>query len=390
MNAWSPGLLDIHHINTGLGDATLFILPDGTTMLLDAGDLNPPSLDSAGVDFAEPRPNPTRRPGEWISRYIHQALAHDHEAVLDYVVITHFHGDHMGSISDRDRASGSGAFQLTGITEVGERIPSRRILDRGWPDYAYPAPLADGTMRNYRAFVRWQAENRGSVVERFAPGRCDQITMVRDPGSWDHFEIRNVAANGVVWTGVGTRTRKHFPTIENADPGSRPPENLCSIAMRVSYGRFNYFTGGDIQGIVQPGEPAWYDVETPVARVVGPVDVNVVNHHGYFSSESEFFLASLQPRVHILSIWCHDQPDTKLLRRLLSTRLYAGPRDVFATNLVPARRGALGPLVDEFGSTQGHILVRVDPGGNRYRVMVLDDSQESYAVTATHGPYISR
>lgn len=28
---WSPGTLDIHHINTGQGNATFFVLPDGTT-----------------------------------------------------------------------------------------------------------------------------------------------------------------------------------------------------------------------------------------------------------------------------------------------------------------------------------------------------------------------
>ena len=31
MKPWTPGTLDIHHINTGRGDSTLFIFPDGTT-----------------------------------------------------------------------------------------------------------------------------------------------------------------------------------------------------------------------------------------------------------------------------------------------------------------------------------------------------------------------
>jgi hypothetical protein len=30
MEPWTPGTLDIHHVNTGKGDATLLILPDGT------------------------------------------------------------------------------------------------------------------------------------------------------------------------------------------------------------------------------------------------------------------------------------------------------------------------------------------------------------------------
>jgi len=34
---WTPGTLDIHQISTGRGNAALFILPDGTTLLVDAG-----------------------------------------------------------------------------------------------------------------------------------------------------------------------------------------------------------------------------------------------------------------------------------------------------------------------------------------------------------------
>jgi hypothetical protein len=33
LDPWTPGSLDIHHISTGLGNAALLILPDGTTCL---------------------------------------------------------------------------------------------------------------------------------------------------------------------------------------------------------------------------------------------------------------------------------------------------------------------------------------------------------------------
>ena len=35
--AWTEGHLDIHHINTGKGECAFLMLPDGTTMLVDAG-----------------------------------------------------------------------------------------------------------------------------------------------------------------------------------------------------------------------------------------------------------------------------------------------------------------------------------------------------------------
>ena len=38
---WKKGELDIHHIYTGRGESSFFILPDGTTLLIDAGDWDP-------------------------------------------------------------------------------------------------------------------------------------------------------------------------------------------------------------------------------------------------------------------------------------------------------------------------------------------------------------
>ena len=36
---WQPGMLDIHQISSGRGNAGLYIFPDGTTLLVDAGEL---------------------------------------------------------------------------------------------------------------------------------------------------------------------------------------------------------------------------------------------------------------------------------------------------------------------------------------------------------------
>jgi len=47
-------------------------------------------------------------------------------------------------------------------------------------------------------------------------------------------------------------------------------------------------------------------------------------------------------------------------------------------------------MLDRLKSAQGHIVVRVDPGGETFRVIVLDDSAESYKVKSVHGPYKSR
>src|SRR5690348_11346554 len=87
---WTPGTLDIHQINTGRGNAAFLMLPDGTTMLIDAG--NGGNLPPRGTP---PKPDPSRTPAEWIVRYV-RAMGAER---IDYALVTHFHDDHMGAMA---------------------------------------------------------------------------------------------------------------------------------------------------------------------------------------------------------------------------------------------------------------------------------------------------
>jgi hypothetical protein len=384
---WEPGMLDIHQISTGQGNSAFFIFPDGTTMLLDAGDRGLPSLVGA-------RPNNSRTPGEWITRYIKRMLPAGSPQEIDYFVLTHFHDDHWGHLGPETKTAASGAYRLSGVTEVGDSLPFHLVLDRGWPDYQYPYPTAQqGPLQrplyhNYRAFLKWQAEHHGTKVERFRAGRKDQIVLRRDRTGFPDFEVRNIAVNGEIWIGVGDTTKSHFPPVESLPREDLPTENMCCIGFRLHYGKFDYFSGGDIPGTPPAGFPAWHDVETPVAKVVGPVEVLLLNHHGNMDSQNAFFLSMLLPRVEIFSVWSKDHPGQAVLDRLLSQRVYPGPRDIFATQMSPANREVIGPrLMDQLKSTEGHVVVRVGLGGANFHVYILDDLTESYAVTAVHGPY---
>lgn len=382
---WQKGTLDIHHINTGKGDAAFFILPDGTTMLVDAGSHSRPP----GPRETDARPDDSRSPGEWIARYIDHMLEGFHEKRINYALLTHFDTDHMGGLTPEAKNSERGDYKLTGITDVGERIPIDKMIDRAWPDYNWPKPLTSEHIANYRKFLDWQIANRGLEVERFQVGRNDQIVLLKSPSEYPGFEIRNIVADGVVWTGVGTNIRNHFPPVETV-PDDLPTENMSSLAIRLSYGRFDYFTGGDLLGIPPAGSPAWRDIETPVAPVVGPVDVNVLNHHGFIDAENAFFIQTLRPRVNIIQTWVASQPAPGTLSRLQSSRLYPGPRDFFATNMKEETRIVLGSAIEKFKSQQGHIVIRVQPGGDTYFIYILDDSAESFKITAVYGPYESR
>lgn len=356
---WTPGTLDIHQISTGRGNAAFFLFPDGTTMLVDAGSV------TGNLPDTEQRPNASRTPGGWIVRYIERTMA-PQPPRIDYAVITHFHTDHMG-----------------GIEEVGAAIPIGKLIDRGT---AYlPPPQTDKAMLSYEMFIA----RRGVKRESIRVGVANQITL-RQPDAFKNFEVRNVAANGWVWTGIGDDSKSVFPPLAMIDKEDKPSENMCSIGLRIRYGKFDYWTGGDIPGVPDPGSPDWQSVETAVARAIGPTDVHVVNHHGSISPESAFFLATLNSAVMIVPAWSPTHPSQDVLKRMMTSRLYPGPHDIFVTTLREPTKASIGPRVSQLKATHGHIVVRVAPGGDQYNVYVLDDTNEEMNVIGTFGPYVSQ
>ena len=102
--AWEKGCLDIHAINSGRGECYLYILPDGTTLLVDAGEVT-----AAGVENIQRKPDEATRPYVTYSRYIKHFLP-EGKTKLDYMYLTHFHIDHMGE----DNAAHPGTRPDTG------------------------------------------------------------------------------------------------------------------------------------------------------------------------------------------------------------------------------------------------------------------------------------
>lgn len=376
--AWEKGNLDIHFISTGRGNSIFILMPDGTTMLIDAGDLNQDS------ERLTPRvPDSSKTPGQWIADYILDFHPQKKQAKLDYVLITHYHDDHIGIFSPQSEKNGEGGYQLSGITGVASIIPIKKIIDSG-NDFRPTGEDVDSFFANqikeYRNFIQKQEKTKGVQYEKFKVGSESQFRLINDSNAFPEFVVKNLFSNGVI-----AAVSDSSVAITKYRSGDLPPENDLSSGIRISYGLFDFYTGGDIPGIGHTGTPDTESMESLVAPVIGNVDVATLNHHGNRNSQNEFYVRTLQPRVWIGQSWTIRHPGEEVLRRIMSPYVYPGERDLFANALHPVNERYLGErLVNHYKSTNGHIVVRVYPGGNQYDVFILDDQSADRFVTARY------
>lgn len=158
----------------------------------------------------------------------------------------------------------------------------------------------------------------------------------------------------------------------------------------MNYGRFSYFCGGDLTADTRDGRLPWMDVETQVVRAAGQVEVAVADHHGYFDACGPEFTKVLNAQAYVIPSWHITHPGSAQIERLIGAWPGEKPRDVFATEMLPANRLINARWVNQMRSVQGHIAIRVAAGGASYRIFVCDSTQENGPVTLVCGPYICR
>ena len=391
---WQEGELAIHFINTGRGNASLLIFPDGTTLLVDAGDMDAAESAKAlaPLRLSPALPDSSQRPGQWIAAYIRQVMPAGWRPALDYALITHYHGDHYGHVGRRSPLSATGAYRLTGLTDVAESLPIGTLLDRG---YTYPMDVdayyrTDSTFTNYRAFIRYWVGKGQLTATALQAGRTDQITLRHAAGRYPTFSVRAIKSNAEVWTGAGTATTPCFTAAQLLDGGKKFNENPLSNAIKVTYGPFAYYAGGDNTGYEGSAYPGRRDVETPMAKAIGRVDALTLNHHGNRDATNDTFFKTLAPKVVVDQSWCSDQPGQELAFRLLQPRPAGDSTAVFNLFMQPETQAYLGFWVTKgFKSLEGHVVIRVFEQGRKYLVYVLDDRTPTLKIKQTFGPYLA-
>ena len=367
---WRKGELDIHFIHTGVGEQTFFIFPDGTTMLLDCGDTHHEKY----MRDVPPSPDGTRYGGEWVSRYIQRLISHRE---IDYAMVSHWHGDHTGDLAFGGKRTTDGRI-VCGLPLVGEDFFFRHYFDHQYPKIGEHACDPDkGALKLMREWIPRTVAD-GMRAHRFEVGSDDQICLLHDAAAFPQFRVRNIAANGAVWDGVGGVVDAAATHVKRTGVDAIH-ENRLSSAIRIQYGRFSYYSGGDNELTMVGADGREFSWEGMVGRAAGPVDVCKTNHHaGVFGMRPEF-IREVRAKAYLSSVWQAGMVDHKSLSTMCSRELYPGDRIVCFGDIADGRRN-VADAYDGVVQPPGHAVVRVAPGGDTFRVFTLSTMDERMTV----------
>lgn len=387
--AWGEGCLDIHAINSGRGECTFFIMPDGTSLCCDAGEIAPSGGTHSRV---APKPNAKTRAYKVYAEYIKHYLPVG-ETCLDYMLVTHFHNDHMGTPSSSyETVTHDGVtYCKTGVMALYDEVPFRKLIDRVYEEGCtkYPSPEDTGedvTSKtfHYGFFALRARDYQGMKVERAKVGSKDQLVMVKNPTKYPGFNIIVNAANGEYWNGSAS-----------VDPyGSAiPPENGNSIAFLLSYGNFDYYTSGDAGSNTKIALPL-------IKSINKKIEAMKASHHFSWKTMSLDCMKIFQPKVVVSQSFYDHQPDmghgwtcngddfsgstNQAFQE--AWKAYSSEKYWFFTNVHPVTASTYPDEVAKMKDKDGHVVIRVASNGVFY-VYVLDDTDMNYKVKSIHGPY---
>jgi competence protein ComEC len=236
--------LQIYFIDVEGGQATLIVSPAGQSLLIDTGW---PGFDGRDSD-----------------RILAAARLAGVEQ-LDYVLITHYHRDHVG-----------------GVVQLVDRIKVGTFVDHG-PNLED----SDVTRQDYAAYQKVLPRAKHLVL---GPG--DGLPM-------NGITIRTLTAAGEHITDPlpGAGEANPYCTSDPAPPDD-PTENARSLGILLTYGKFRMIDLGDL---TKKKELA---LVCPNNRV-GVVDLYVVTHHGFDRSNARSIVWALHPRVAIMDNGSH-------------------------------------------------------------------------------------
>lgn len=379
---WRKGHFQIHFIYTGVTESVFLIYPDGTSLLIDCGDIAAHKRGKYAVPIL---PGLERHAGEWIARYIRRV--NPRREKVDYMLLTHYHSDHGGGRGNHAGLAPNGEYYLSGFGQAMEYLSFGKAIDRAWPTFDDPLPRRmedDSWMLAHMQGVYRELERRGTVVERFRLEKGgDQLRPMH--GGATGFGIRPLCANGRILMPDGTVRDLYAGFIARTKTRS-VNENAMSIGMKFTYGPFGFYTAGDFEDLQRQSDGSVWEIEEAMAETVGRATVAKVNHHGN-KSMCEKLVAALRSQVYVGCIWDWFHVDDATMTRLADRSLYDGERLLCPGILTKERRirDAMRPWlkdVPEACFEGAHVVVDVPHGGKRFSVSLVSAADESMRVAS--------
>jgi competence protein ComEC len=234
--------IHIYFIDVEGGQATLFVTPAGQSLLIDTGW---PGNDGRDADRIVAI---SRKAG--ISK-------------IDYVLITHFHDDHVGGVPQLVARIPVGTF----IDHGDNRETTDAVTVKDWQ--AYQAVLATGKYKRISA-------KPGDVL----PIKGMQATIISSDAALIEKPLPGAGQDNPY-----CKDAEQFPADTT--------ENLRSLGTLINFDKLRILDLGDLTHDKE------MQLMCPVNKI-GKVDIYIVSHHGWAQSSSLPFVYGLAPRVAIM------------------------------------------------------------------------------------------
>jgi beta-lactamase superfamily II metal-dependent hydrolase len=234
--------LQIYFIDVEGGQATLFVTPSGQSLLIDTGWPGNNNRDADRIVTA----------------------AHDAGLIkIDFVLITHYHDDHVGGAAQLAASIPIGAF----IDHGENRETSNATTQKDW--LAYKTLLDSGKFRRIIA----------------KPGDTLPIPDI-------HVQV--ISSDGALIEKPLSGAGQPNPACANStQPPADQTENPRSAGTLITFGKLKILDLGDLTADKE------YELMCPLNKI-GKADIYIASHHGFNQSGSAVFVHAITPRVAIV------------------------------------------------------------------------------------------